>query len=50
MKTPRNIKPNEVVPYTLREEGQILAACDRIGGAKYNGAAPCMSGFERGRW
>jgi site-specific recombinase XerD len=35
MKTPRNIKPNEVVPYTLREEGLILAACDRIGGATY---------------
>ena len=35
MKTPRNIKPNEVVPYTLREESQILAACDQIGGATY---------------
>jgi site-specific recombinase XerD len=35
MKTPRNIKPNEVVPYTLREESEILAACDLIGGAKY---------------
>ena len=35
MKAPRNIKPNEVVPYTLREESQILAACDQIGGAKY---------------
>src|SRR5712692_9533953 len=32
MKAPRNIKPNEVVPYTLREESEILAACDRIGG------------------
>lgn len=35
MKGPRNIKPNEVVPYTLREESEILAACDRIGGALY---------------
>lgn len=35
MKAPRNIKPNEVVPYTLREESEILAACDRIGGATY---------------
>jgi integrase len=39
MKSPRNIKPNEVVPYTLREEGDILAACDRIGGAKYKRSA-----------
>ena len=31
----RNIKPNEVVPYTLQEESRILAACDQIGGAKY---------------
>ena len=35
MKAPRNIKPNEVVPYTLREESLILAACDQIGGATY---------------
>jgi site-specific recombinase XerD len=35
MKAPRNIKPNEVVPYSLREEGLILGACDQIGGAKY---------------
>lgn len=35
MKAPRNIKPNEVVPYTLREEAEILAACDQIGGTKY---------------
>jgi site-specific recombinase XerD len=35
MKAPRNIKPNEVVPYTAREESDILAACDRIGGARY---------------
>jgi site-specific recombinase XerD len=36
LKAPRNIKPNEVVPYTLREESAILEACDRIGGGKYN--------------
>jgi site-specific recombinase XerD len=36
LKSPRNIKPNEVVPYTLQEESQILLACDRIGGGKYN--------------
>jgi len=35
MKAPRNIKPNEVVPYTLREESEILAACDRIGGGTH---------------
>lgn len=33
---PRNIKPNEVVPYAPKEEAQILAACGRIGGGKYN--------------
>jgi integrase len=36
LKAPRNIKPNEVVPYTLLEESQILAACDQIGGGIYN--------------
>jgi integrase/recombinase XerC len=35
MKSPRNLKPNEVVPYTHDEERRILAACDQIGGAKY---------------
>ncbi len=39
MKAPRNIKPNEVVPYTLREEREILAACDRVGGATYQRTA-----------
>jgi integrase/recombinase XerC len=39
IKAPRNIKPNEVVPYTLREESLILAACDQIGGAKYQRSA-----------
>src|SRR6185437_1745949 len=35
LKGPRNLKPNEVVPYTHDEERRILAACDQIGGAKY---------------
>jgi integrase len=35
LKAPRNLKPNDVVPYTLQEESQILAACDQIGGGKY---------------
>ena len=39
IKAPRNIKPNEVVPYTLREESLILAACEQIGGAKYQRTA-----------
>lgn len=36
LKQPRNLKPNEVVPYTLQEESRILAACDEIGGGKYH--------------
>jgi integrase/recombinase XerC len=32
LKAPRNLKPNEVVPYTLEEESRILSACDQIGG------------------
>jgi site-specific recombinase XerD len=36
LKAPRNVKPNEIVPYTLLEESQILAACDQIGGGIYN--------------
>jgi integrase len=36
LKVVRNLKPNEVVPYTLQEESQILEACARIGGGKYN--------------
>ena len=35
-KAPRNLKPNEVVPYTLQEEFQILSACDQIGGSRYS--------------
>jgi site-specific recombinase XerD len=33
---PRNLKPNEEVPYTPKEEAQNLAACEQIGGGKYN--------------
>jgi site-specific recombinase XerD len=36
IKPPRNLKPNEVVPYTLQEEAQILDACTRIGGGAYS--------------
>jgi len=36
LKAPRNVKPNEVVPYTLQEESKILGACDQIGGGRYN--------------
>lgn len=36
LKPVRNLKPNEVVPYKLQEESQILEACTRIGGGKYN--------------
>ena len=36
LKPPRNLKPNEVVPYTLQEESRILTACDQIGGGKYH--------------
>lgn len=36
LSAPRNLKPNEVVPYTIQEECLILAACDQIGGGKYN--------------
>jgi integrase len=36
LKSLRKVKPKEVVPYTPREESLILAACDRIGGGKYN--------------
>lgn len=36
LKAPHNLKPNEIVPYTLEEESRILAACDQIGGGQYN--------------
>ena len=35
MKSPRNLKPNEVSPYTVAEEGRILAACEQIGRTQY---------------
>jgi len=45
LKQPRNIKPNEIVPYTIQEESLILAACDQIGGGKYNRSGAATSGF-----
>jgi len=50
IKGPRNIKPNEVVPYTLREESLLLAACDQIAARNMKGARSRTSGFGRGRW
>jgi integrase len=38
LKVVRNLKPNEVVPYTLQEESQILEACTRIGAGRDNGS------------
>ncbi len=35
MKGPRNLTPNDVVPYTIEDEIRILAACDKIGGGRY---------------
>lgn len=35
MKGPRNLTPNEVVPYTTEDEIRILAACDQIGRGRY---------------
>jgi integrase len=32
---PRNLKPNEVEPYTREDVIKILAACDRIGRGPY---------------
>jgi site-specific recombinase XerD len=32
---PRNLKPNEIVPYTREEVVRILAACDGIGRGPY---------------
>jgi len=40
MKPPRNIKPNEVVPYTVIEQDVILATCDLIGGGRSHQAGP----------
>jgi len=36
LKAPRQLKPNEIVPYTIQEESRILAACEQIGGGKYH--------------
>ena len=44
LKAPRNLKPNAVVPYSLREESLILAACEQIGGGKYNRSG---AGYEQ---
>jgi|SRR5579863_7054930 len=38
IKGPRNIKPNEVEPYTAAEVGKIFAACDTFGRALYERA------------
>ena len=38
LKAPRNLKPNEVVPYTFPEESQILSASEQIGAGKYHRA------------
>jgi site-specific recombinase XerD len=35
IKSPRNIKPNDVVPFTTDEVKQIIAACDVIGRGPY---------------
>ena len=35
IKAPRNIRPEEVVPYTAAEVSRILAACDVIGPGPY---------------
>jgi len=35
IKSPRNIKPNDVVPFTTEEVKQIIAACDVIGRGPY---------------
>ena len=34
--SPRGLKPNAIVPYTLSVEARILAASDKIGGGKYH--------------
>jgi site-specific recombinase XerD len=35
IKMPRNLKPNEVVPFTTTEVGAILKACDTFGKSPY---------------
>jgi site-specific recombinase XerD len=44
LKSPRHLKPNEIVPYTLEEESRILVACGQIGGGKYHRSG---AGYER---
>ena len=41
IKLPRNLKPNDVVPFTAGEVSEILRACDRIGKKQYEPARPC---------
>ena len=41
---PRNLKPNEVVPYTILEESLILSACEQFGGGKDNRSG---AGYEQ---
>lgn len=38
IKSPRNIKPNDVVPFTALEVGAILKACSGVGRAAYERA------------
>ncbi len=35
MKGPRNLTPNDDVPYTQEDEIRIISACDKIGGGRY---------------
>jgi integrase len=44
LRSPRNVKPNEVVPYTTEDEAQILAASDQIGGGKAHSSG---AGYEQ---
>jgi site-specific recombinase XerD len=46
LKAPRNLKPNEVVPYSLQEESLILAACEQIGGGKYHRSGASYEQFR----
>ena len=35
IKSPRNIKPNDVEPFSINEVGEIVKACDLIGRTSY---------------
>jgi hypothetical protein len=48
LKAHRNVKSNDVVPYTLEDQSQILAACDHIGGGKYNRSGACYEQLRAG--